>query len=368
MTKKTPRKTKAMEPKAPATPEAATEQLFGEIRTLIEETRGRVAQAVNTTMVALYWKIGQRIYKEILKERRAEYGAEILPTLSAKLVPSFGQGFSPRNLARMVRFAEVFPDVQIVQTLSGQLSWSHFIEIIYLKDQLQRDFYAEMCRIERWTVRTLRAKIDGMLFERTALSKNTEALIEQELKLLRTEDRLTPDMVFRDPYFLDFLGLADTYSEKDLEAAILREIEKFLLELGSDFAFMARQKRMTVDNEDFHLDLLFYHRGLRRLVAVELKLGKFKPGDLGQMLLYLRWLDKYERRADEAKPIGLILCAGKTFQSVELLDLDNEDIRVAEYWTELPPKEVLQAKLTDAVRLSRARLENLPSDTEGETS
>jgi len=234
-------------------------------------------------LTILYWQIGSRIRQDILKKKRASYGEEILPTLSAKLVPEFGNGFSVRNISRMVRFAEVFPEGEIVVTLSRQLSWSHFVAILPFKDDLQRDFYAEMCRIERWSVRTLRKKIDGMLYERTAISKKPEELVRKELSALREEDRLTPDLVFRDPYFLDFLGLKDTFSEKDLESSILREMENFILELGIGFSFVARQKRITVDNEDYYLDLLFFHRKLKRLIAIELKLGKFKPAHKGQM-------------------------------------------------------------------------------------
>lgn len=244
--------------------------LLTDLRGLIQTTRENVAQAVNSELVMLYWKIGQRIRVEILKEERAAYGEEIVSTLSAQLTTEFGKGFGKRILFRMIRLDEVFPDREIMKTLSAKLSWSHFVEIIPLKDQLQRDFYAEMCRIERWSVRTLRQKINGMLYERTALSKKPEQLVQQELAALREEDRLTPDLVFRDPYLLDFLGLVDTYSEKDLEAAILRELEIFIMELGDGFAFIARQKRITVGGRDFYLDLLFYHRTLKRLIAVDL--------------------------------------------------------------------------------------------------
>ena len=181
-------------------------------------------------------------------------------------------------------------------------------------------------------------------------------MIQQELATLREEDRMTPDLVFRDPYFLDFLGLTDPYSERDLEAAILRELERFLLELGTDFSFVARQKRITIDNEDYYLDLLFYHRSMRRLVAIELKLGKFQAADKGQMELYLRWLDKYERREGEESPLGLILCAEKTAEHVELLRLETSGIRVAEYLTELPPRHLLEAKLHEAIRLAREQI------------
>jgi predicted nuclease of restriction endonuclease-like (RecB) superfamily len=268
-------------------PAAAATGLFQDVRGLILAARHGVARGVNATLVMLYWQVGQRIRMDILKDKRAEYGEGIVSTLSAKLLPEFGGGFAVRNLRRMIQFSEVLADEKIVSTLSTQLNWSHFVELLPLSKTHQRDFYAEMCRIENWSVRTLRQKIDGMLFERTALSKKPEKLIEQELQALRTEDRLSPDLVFRDPYFLDFLGLKGAFHEKDLEAAILRELESFLTELGSDFAFLARQKRIIVDGEDFYLDLLFYHRRLRRLIAVDLKLGRFMPADVGQMEFYL---------------------------------------------------------------------------------
>jgi predicted nuclease of restriction endonuclease-like (RecB) superfamily len=213
-----------------------------------------------------------------------------------------------------------------------------------------------MCRTERWSTRTLHTKIQGMLYERTAISKKPDELIRQELNTLRDEDRISPDLTFRDPYLLDFLGLADTYSERDLEASILRELERFLLELGTDFTFVARQKRITIDSEDYYLDLLFYHRGMRRLVAIELKLGKFRAADKGQMELYLRWLDKYEKREGEEHPLGLILCAEKSAEHVELLQLENSGIRVAEYMTDLPPRAVLEARLHEAVRMAQEQI------------
>ena len=235
------------------------------------------------------------------------------------------------------------------------MGWSHFKEIIPLDDDLKRDFYSEMCRIERWSVRTLRQKISGMLFERTALSRKPKELIRHELSALRAEDKLTPDLVFRDPYFLDFLGLKDRYIEKDIEDAIMREMENFILELGVGFTFVARQKRIQVDSDDFYLDLLFYHRGLRRLVAIELKLRDFQPGDKGQMEFYLRWLAKYEQKPGEQSPIGLILCAGKKREQIELLELEKSGIRVASYWTKVLPRKLLQKKHREAIRHARER-------------
>ncbi len=333
-----------------------SKDLLKDLRELIEAARQDVARQVNSTLVLLYWRTGKRIHSDILKEKRAGYGEQILPTLSAELMKEFGPGFTARNLANMVRFAEVFPEEKILHTLCAKLSWSHFRLIIYLDDDIKRDFYAEMCRIEGWSVRTLEKKISGMLFERTALSRKPDKLIREELDTLRAEDKLTPDLVFRDPYFLDFLGLKDRYLEKDIEDAIMREMENFILELGVGFTFVARQKRIQVDNDDYYLDLLFYHRGLKRLVAIDLKLGDFKPADKGQMELYLRWLAKYEQKPEEQAPIGLILCAGKKRETVELLELEKSGIRVASYWTKVLPRELLQKKLHEAIQHARGRL------------
>lgn len=342
---------------AMATAQPNPEVLSADLRELILSARQTVARGVNSALVLLYWNVGERLRTEVLKVERAEYGKEILSTVSKELVAEFGRGFSWPNLSRMMALAEAFPEQQIVVTLSRELGWSHFVELLPLKKPLQRDFYAEMCRIERWSVRMLRQKIDGMLYERTALSKKPEKLAAMELQELRAEDTLTPDLVFRDPYFLDFLGLTGAYSEKDLETAILRDLEAFLIELGSDFAFVARQKRMVVDGEDFYLDLLFFHRRLRRLVAIELKLGRFAPSDVGQLEFYLRWLKKYEMLPGEDEPLGLILCAEKSDERIELFELAARGIRVSEYLTELPPKKVLEQRLHDAVKLAQARLE-----------
>lgn len=336
---------------------ASPKALLSDIREMILAAREGVARTVNAGLTFLYWEVGNRIRVDVLKEKRAGYGEEIVQTLSAQLEAEFGQGFSRRNLFSMVAFAEAFPDRKIVQTLSAQLGWSHFKEIIPLQDELKRDFYAEMCRMERWSVRTLRKKIGSMLFERTAISKKPDKLIRQELKALREEDQLTPDLVFRDPYVLDFLKLKDTYNEGDIEAAILREIESFILELGAGFCFVARQKRMQIDDRDYHLDLLFFHRKLRRLVAMDLKLDDFEAADKGQMELYLNWLKKHEQGPDEAPPLGLILCAGKRQEHVELLQMERDGIHVSSYVTKAIPKKQLERKLHEAVRLARAQLE-----------
>jgi predicted nuclease of restriction endonuclease-like (RecB) superfamily len=310
----------------------------------------------------LYWRIGTRINKEILKGKRAEYGMKIVSTVSRQLETEYGNGYSIKNIRHMIRFAEAFTDELIVSTLSRQLSWSHFKEIIYLKQPLQKEFYAEMSRVERWSVRTLRKKISSMLYERTAISKKPEKLIQLELQKLREEDQMSPDLVFRDPYLLDFLGLKGVYQEKDLESAILRELEAFIMELGVGFTFVARQKRMMVDQDDYYLDLLFFHRDLRRLIAVELKLDKFRPDHKGQMELYLRWLDKYERKSGEESPLGIIFCAGKNNEQIELLELNSSGIHVAEYLTVLPPKEILKRKLQEAIKRSILIIQNQNKD------
>lgn len=335
--------------------------LASDVRQLVEAARHHADQAVNIALTHLHWQVGRRIQRDILGQKRAEYGKEIVSTLSRELVPELGRGFSPKALHHMLRFHEAFPDPEIVSTLSRQLSWSHFLELVYLKSPLQREFYAEMCRVERWSVRTLRQKVDAMLYERTALARKPEALIRKELAALRERDEQSPAMVLQDPYVLDFLGLADTYSERDLESAILREIERFLLELGAGFTFVERQKRITLDGDDHYIDLLFFHRPMRRLVVIELKIGDFKPADAGQVELYLRWLDRHERQPSEERPLGVILCAGKKRETVEILDLDGRGIHVAEYLTQLPPREVLEDRLHRAIAAARQRLEAVPS-------
>jgi len=340
-------------------PHAATilpQGFIDELRSMIDQTKEAIAATVNAGLTMLYWHVGSRIRSEILKNERAEYGGQIVATVSRQLTGEYGKGFVEKSLRRMIQFAELFPDQEIVTHLTRQLSWSHFRLLLPLKDPLKRDFYAEMCRIEKWNVRTLDKKISSMLFERTALSKKPESLIDAEIALLRKEDQLSPDLVFRDPYILEFLNLDDRYVEKDLEDAIMRELEQFLLEFGVGFTFMARQKCIVVDGIDFHLDLLFFHRRLRRLVGIELKVGDFKPEYKGQMELYLRWLDKHERQSNEESPVGLILCTGKNAECIELLELDKAGIHVAEYLTALPSKEVLREKLLQASKQARQRL------------
>jgi predicted nuclease of restriction endonuclease-like (RecB) superfamily len=328
---------------------------ISEIKSLIENSKQNIAISVNAEMTLLYWQIGQRINMEILQGARANYGKQVVFLLSQNLIFEYGQGWSEKHLRHCLRFSEVFPDFQIVSTLWRQLSWSHLKEVIYIEDPLKREFYIEMCKLERWSVRTFRERIQSMLYERTAISRKPEGTIKNDLELLKDEQKMNPDLVFRDPYFLDFLGLKDTYSEKDLETAIIAELQRFIIELGSDFAFLSRQKRIQIDNRDYKIDLLFFHRRMKCLIAIDLKIREFDAAHKGEMELYLRYLEKYETVEGENSPIGLILCAGKNQEHVELLQLDKSNIKVADYLTQLPPKELLLEKLQKAIEIARSR-------------
>lgn len=322
-------------------------------------------------MTLMYWHIGERINREILGGERAAYGKQIVAQLAQTLQSEYGKGsFSEKHLRQMMRFAETFPDEKIVYTVCRQLTWSHIRLLVPMENKLQREFYASMAADQRWSVRTLKTKIDGMLYERTAIAKQPDEVILHDLELLRDEREMSADLAFHDPYFLDFLGLEGEYSEKDLESAIVGELQKFITEMGNDFAFMARQKRITVDDEDYYIDLLFFNRRLRCMVAIDLKLTDFKAAYKGQMELYLRWLEKHEMLEGENKPIGLVLCTGKNEEHVELMHLHESNIRVAEYLMKLPDKKLLEQKLQKAVEIAKekilyARLQN-PSQSCGE--
>lgn len=336
--------------------------LLAEIRQLIDAARQRVAVTVNAELTLLYWRIGQRISAEILRGERAQYGGEVLKKLAQALTLEYGRGWSEQQLRHCLRLAETFRDENILSALRRELTWTHIKTLIYLDDPLKREFYAEMCRIEGWSSRQLQERINSLLFERTAISKKPEETIRHDLAVLRNEGQLSANLAFRDPYVLDFLGLADSYSERDLESAILAELQRFITEMGSDFAFLARQKRITIDSRDYYIDLLFYHRRLKCLVAIDLKLGEFDAAFKGQMELYLRYLEKHERVEGENTPIGLILCTGKNEEHVELLQLDRSNIRVAEYLTALPPRETLRAKLHQSIEIARQRLAALKAE------
>lgn len=337
--------------------------LFSDLCNIIEKAKNNVASKANYELTMMYWHIGERINRDVLGNQRAEYGKQIVSTVSTQLQFYFGtKGFESRNIRRMMQFASKYPNEQIVSTISTQLSWSHVIEILPLKDSLQSEFYLTMASHERWSVHQLRKEIDNMLYERTAIATKPEEIIKKELTDLRSNNVMTPDMVFKSPYFLDFTGLKGMYSEKSLEDSLVANLEQFILELGNGFSFVERQKRMIIDGEDFYLDLLFYHRKLHRLVAIDLKLGRFKAQYKGQMELYLRWLEANEMEPGEESPLGLLLCTEGSEEQIELLQLDKAGIKVAQYMTELPPRNVLINQIQKSLEVAKERFENVKSE------
>ena len=321
-------------------------KLFSELSLLIERSRKQVAIAANSSLVMLYWQVGRRINEEVLNNKRAAYGKEIVVTVARQLVDNYGKNFEEKNLRRMMQFADQFNEEEFVVTVSRQLNWSHILNILPLKKQEAKLFYAKTVSEQGLSVRELREQISRKAFERSAIA-NTQLAKHNDI----------PFDTFKDPYLLDFLQLKDSYLEKDLEQAILRELERFILEVGRGFAFIERQKRMIIDGDDYHLDLLFYNRKLKRLIAIDLKIGKFQAKDKGQMELYLKWLDKYEKQEGEEKPVGLILCAETSKEQIELLEMHKDGIVVAEYWTELPPKKELEKKLHQALIDAKENIE-----------
>ena len=343
----------------------STQSLIQDLRQIIEQARGHVAATANYELTMMYWHIGERINREVLDNQRAEYGKQIVAQVGRQLQEEYGsKGFDEKSIRRMMQFAQEFPDEQIVVTASRQLSWSHFVEILPLKDDLQREFYLTFAASERWSVRRLRKEIDGMLFERTAISGKPDEFIKKELSTLRDDNVMSPDLVFKSPYFLEFTGLKGFYSEKTLEDCLLAHLEQFIIELGNGFSFVARQKRMIIDGEDFYLDLLFYHRRLHRLIAIDLKKGRFKAEYKGQMELYLRWLEANEMEPGEEQPLGLLLCTEGSEEQIELLQLDKAGIKVAQYLTELPPRHVLMQQIQKSLEAAKARFANFIEEKE----
>lgn len=333
-----------------------TRELINDLRSIINNARNLVASTANHTLTMMYWHIGKRIDQEMLHNKRAQYGKQIVSQVATQLQQEYGRkGFELRNIQRMVQFAISFPDEQIVSQLATQLSWSHFIEVLPIKDGLAREFYITMAAADSWSRNQLRQKIDEMLFERTAISGKPDTIIKNELTDLREKQILSPDLVFKTPYFLEFAGLKGVFSEKSLEDSLIMHLEQFIIELGNGFTFVARQKRMIIDGEDFYLDLLFYHRKLHRLIAVELKLGRFKAQYKGQMELYLRWLEANEMEPGEEQPLGLLLCTEGSEEQIELLQLDKVGIKVAQYMTELPPRNLLMRQIHQSLEQAKAR-------------
>ena len=324
--------------------------LFDKISSIIEIRKQRAGAVVNQEITLMYWEIGKYLSEEILKSKRADYGKRIVATLSQQLLLKYGKTFEYSKMIRMMQFAELFPDKEIVATLSQQLSWSHFTILFPLKNHEKIMYYANDVMNRNLGVRALREEINRKSFERREIA-NTHL----------SPDSQIPFNVFKDPYLLDVLGLKENYLEADLEKAILTELEAFMLEFGHGFSFIERQKRMVVGNDEIILDLLFYNRKVKRLVAVELKIGEFKAAYKGQMELYLNWLNRYEKQGGEEPPIGIILCASANRDKVELLNMDGSGIAVAEYWTSLPPKELLEAKLKEMMNEAKERLERQKS-------
>jgi predicted nuclease of restriction endonuclease-like (RecB) superfamily len=321
-------------------------RIINDIVSIIERTKHQIVVQANSSLTLMFWQIGERIRKEILQNKRAEYGKKIVVTLSRELVSRYGKNFEEKNLRRMIQFAERFPKFEKVVTLSRHLSWSHFLAIIPLKTEAERDFYSKLVCENPMGVRKLREQISRKVYERI-----------ENANLQIIENKNIEPGIFKDPYLLDFLNLEAGYLENDLEQAILKELELFLLELGTGFTFVERQKRMIIDGDDYYLDLLFYHRKIKRLVAIELKIDKFRAKYKGQMELYLKWLEKNEMQEGENSPIGIILCAEASKEQIELLEMHKNGIMVAEYWTELLPKDVLEKKLHKALIEARERLE-----------
>ena len=321
-------------------------KVYNNISNIIETRKNTAGAYANQETTMMFWEVGEYINTVILNDGRAGYGKKILPTLSAKLVVQYGSSFSERNLYRMMLFAERFTNIEILPTLSAKLSWSHIIEMLPLKTTEAQLYYAQDVVERNLGVRELRSQISRKAFERREIA-NTSLSAESKI----------PFNTFKDPYLLDVLGLKNNYLENDLEKAILSELEEFILEFGSGFTFVGRQKRMIIDGEDVVLDLLFYHRKIRRLVAIDLKIGKFKAAYKGQMELYLKWLDLYERKDSEEAPIGLILCAASSPEKVEMLELDKSGIAVAEYWTDMPSKAEFERKISEILIQAKERLE-----------
>ncbi len=325
---------------------SSEQQLLNELIKIIETGQKQVATHINSGVVLMFWHVGNRVNEFVLNNQRAEYGKQIIVTLSRQLIEKYGRNFEEKNFRRMLQFANDFQDIEIVATLSRHLSWSHFLALIPLKTPDKQQFYAMQSASQSWGVRKLRKQIKSKTFERTQIANSQLMPEKSDLR-----------DIFKDPYFLNSIGIKDGYLEKDLENAILKDIEEFILEIGKGFAFIERQKRMIIDGEDFYLDLLFYHRKLKRLVAIELKIDKFHASYKGQMELYLKWLNKYEKQEGENEPIGLILCAETSREQIELLEMHKDGIMVAEYWTELPPRAKLEEKLHLALQEAKERIE-----------
>ena len=286
------------------------------VGSIIEQSKRTIAVYLNSEVSMTYWKIGKYIAGELDAIGEDKYGAKI------------------------------------VSTVSRQLTWSHFVELSVISDPTKRLFYQQMSILYHWSVRQLRDQEDKMVYERSLIAAKPE---DEQVKVLTTvaDGDITPDVILKSSYVVDFLGLKRGFSEEELEDAVVEQLEKFIMELGRDFAFLERQKKIPVDSIDYKLDLLFYHRRLHRLLAIDLKLGKFKPEYKGQMELYLKYLKKYEMQPGEEDPIGLLLCSEGNTEHIELLMLDEQNIKVAQYLTVLPEKQWFIDKMNRSIAIAR---------------
>ena len=376
---------------------AGYDTILSEVIDLLESARHASARAVNVFMTASYWQIGRRIIEwEQAGKERAAYGEALINRLSADLTKRFGRGFSRQNLQKMRLIYRIYPPEKICQTLSGKLpsekcqtlsgefkelvrvgngkllmtspeifealslafplSWSHYVRLISVDNEDTRRFYEAEALRGGWSVRQIDRQISTLFYERTLLSKNKAAMLKKGEKA-KPEDAVTPEEEIKDPFVLEFLNLKDEYSENDLEEGLIQHLEKFLLELGGDFAFIGRQRRLRIGDQWFRVDLVFFHRILRCLVIIDLKFGKFTHADAGQMHLYLNYARENWLHKDENPPVGLILCAEKdaAVARYALEGLPNK-VLAAEYRMALPDEKVLVAELEHTRKMLEARL------------
>jgi predicted nuclease of restriction endonuclease-like (RecB) superfamily len=335
--------------------------LLNDISRLVEGARRRAAKQVNTIIVQTYWEIGRLIVEDEQKgEEKANYGTELIVELSKDLTKRYGKGFSKSNLFLMRKFYSTYPP-QKFQTVSGKFnngqihSWSHYCELTTIKDDLARSFYEIESIKNNWSVRELKRQINSLLFERLALSKDKDNVMQlaQEGQVIEK-----PEDAIKDPYVLEFLGLPERscYTESQLEQELTNHLQEFILELGKGFTFVGRQKRITIDNEHYYVDLIFYHRMLRCLVLIDLKIGKLTHADVGQMNFYLNYIKDQEMLEDENLPVGIILCTepnrSKVFVEYALGGLSN-NVFVSKYKLYLPTKSELEVEIQkESTRLS----------------
>ena len=319
------------------------DDLLSEVAQILETARHTAARAVNAVLTQTYWEIGRRLVEvEQDGQLRARYGDALIKRLAKDLTQRFGRGFSRSNLEQMRVFYTNWPISQTVSGISFPLSWSHYVRLMSVDNRAARDFYEAEALREGWSVRQLDRQISTLFYQRLANSRDKAALLGKEAP----GGKLTATEAIKDPLVLEFLGLKDEYSESDLEAAIIGHLEAFLLELGRDFTFVARQKRLRVGDEWFRVDLVFFHRRLRALVIIDLKIGKFSHADAGQMNLYLNYARQHWTNEDENPPIGLILCADKdeAVAHYALGGLENQVV-AARYGETLPDEAQLAAEL-----------------------